>query len=52
MEPEQYDARYATLRGAWLVADGQRLPFADRSVDLVIGVTAPCFMAASADVAA
>ena len=39
-------ARYAAGRGkaAYLVADGQRLPFADRSFDLVIGVTALCFM--------
>lgn len=39
--------RFAAARGgaAWLVADGQRLPFADRSVDMVIGVTALCFMA-------
>ncbi len=29
---------------AWLAADGQRLPFADRSFDLVIGVTSLCFM--------
>ena len=39
-------ARYAAARGkaAYLAADGQRLPFADRSFDLVISVTALCFM--------
>ncbi len=39
--------RHAAGKGgaAYLVADGQRLPFADRSFDLVIGVTALCFMA-------
>jgi SAM-dependent methyltransferase len=39
-------ARFAAARGsaAYLVADGQRLPFADRSFDLVISVTALCFM--------
>lgn len=39
-------ARFAAGRGkaAYLVADGQRLPFADRSFDLVISVTALCFM--------
>lgn len=39
-------ARFAASRGkaAYLVADGQRLPFADRSFDLVIGVTSLCFM--------
>jgi len=39
-------ARFAAGRGqaAYLVADGQRLPFADRSFDLVISVTAMCFM--------
>lgn len=38
--------RFAAARGraACLVADGQRLPFADRSFDLVISVTALCFM--------
>lgn len=39
-------ARFAAGRGkaAYLAADGQRLPFADRSFDLVISVTALCFM--------
>ena len=39
-------ARFAAGRGkaAYLVADGQCLPFADRSFDLVISVTALCFM--------
>lgn len=39
--------RFAAARGgaAYFVADGQQLPFADRSFDLVIGVTALCFMA-------
>ena len=39
-------ARFAAARGkaAYLVADGQCLPFADRSFDLVISVTALCFM--------
>ena len=39
-------ARFASGRGkaAYLVADGQCLPFADRSFDLVISVTALCFM--------
>ncbi len=39
-------ARFAAARGkaAYLVTDGQRLPFADRSFDLVISVTALCFM--------
>ncbi len=39
-------ARFAADRGkaAYLVADGQRLPFADHSFDLVISVTALCFM--------
>src|SRR3990170_3677827 len=39
-------ARFAAARGkaAYLAADGQRLPFADRSFDLVISVTALCFM--------
>ena len=38
--------RFAAGRGnaAYLVADGQCLPFADRSFDLVISVTALCFM--------
>ena len=39
-------ARFAAARGkaAYLVADGDCLPFADRSFDLVISVTALCFM--------
>src|SRR3989304_5573436 len=39
-------APFAAGRGkaAYLVADGQCLPFADRSFDLVISVTALCFM--------
>lgn len=39
-------ARFAAARGkaAYLVADGRCLPFADRSFDLVISVTALCFM--------
>lgn len=39
-------ARFASGRGkaAYVVADGQYLPFADRSFDLVISVTALCFM--------
>ena len=39
-------AHCAAARGkaAYLVADAQRLPFADRSFDLVISVTALCFM--------
>lgn len=39
-------ARFAAARGkaAYLVADGQSLPFADRSFDLVTSVTALCFM--------
>jgi len=39
-------ARCAAARGkaTYLVADGHRLPFADRSFDLVISVTALCFM--------
>lgn len=39
-------ARFAANRGkaAYLVADGRRLPFAGRSFDLVISVTALCFM--------
>lgn len=39
-------ARFASGRGkaAYVVADGQYLPFADRSFDLVISVTAICFM--------
>lgn len=39
-------ARFAAGRGkaAYLAADGQCLPFADRSFDLVISVTALCFM--------
>jgi len=39
-------ARFAAGRGkaAYLVADGQCLPFANRSFDLVISVTALCFM--------
>jgi SAM-dependent methyltransferase len=39
-------ARFAAGRGkaAYLAADGQSLPFADRSFDLVISVTALCFM--------
>lgn len=38
--------RFAAVRGkaAYLVADAARLPFADRSFDLVISVTALCFM--------
>ena len=38
--------RFAAARGnaAYLGADAQRLPFADRSFDLVISVTALCFM--------
>lgn len=38
--------RYAAAKGGatYLVADGLRLPFAERSFDLVIGVTALCFM--------
>lgn len=41
-----FAARFAAGRGkaAYLVADGQCLPFADRSFDLVISVTALCFM--------
>lgn len=39
-------ARFAAGRGkaAYLVAEGQCLPFADRSFDLVISVTALCFI--------
>ena len=39
-------ARFAAGRGkaAYLAADGRSLPFADRSFDLVISVTALCFM--------
>lgn len=39
-------ARFASGRGkaAYLAADGRSLPFADRSFDLVISVTALCFM--------
>jgi SAM-dependent methyltransferase len=39
-------ASFAAARGkaAYLVADGHCLPFADRSFDLVISVTALCFM--------
>jgi SAM-dependent methyltransferase len=39
-------ARFAASRGkaAYLAADGRSLPFADRSFDLVISVTALCFM--------
>ena len=39
-------ARFAAARGkaAYLVADGHCLPFADRSFDLVISVTALCFL--------
>ena len=39
-------ARFASGRGkaAYVVADGQYLPFADRSFDLVISVTAHCFI--------
>ncbi|MEZ5615270.1 MAG: class I SAM-dependent methyltransferase [Rhodocyclaceae bacterium] len=38
--------RFAADRGgaAYLVADGLRLPFADRSFDLAVGVTSLCFM--------
>lgn len=39
--------RHAAGKGgaAYLFADGLQLPFADRSFELVIGVTALCFMA-------
>ncbi len=39
--------RHAAGKGgaAYVAADGRRLPFADRSFDLVIGVASLCFMA-------
>jgi SAM-dependent methyltransferase len=39
--------RYAAAKGgaSYIAADGGRLPFANRSFDLAIGVTSLCFMA-------